>query len=90
MLKDFVIIIIFAICFSLAQSLETGRNFEYLSILLPVGELTISVGIGYLMGKALALILSLGMHANFKAGAILVLGYFAYYINGINYMPVPF
>lgn len=82
-LKDFIVIILFAVCFSIAQSLESGRDFEYLSVLVPIFELGISFGIGYLMGKILEFILGLGFHSHVKAGLIVLIGYSAYYLNGL-------
>ncbi|MFY0626506.1 MAG: cation:proton antiporter [Reichenbachiella sp.] len=82
-LKDFIVIILFAVCFSLAQSLESGKDIEYLSVLIPIGELIISFGIGYLIGKMLEVILSFAIPSPYKAGLIVLLGYSAYYLNGI-------
>lgn len=80
-LKDFIVIILFAMCFALSISLVSGNEFKYISVLLPVLEMLISVGIGYLLGLLLNLILALRIKSESKAILIVMLGYSVYFIN---------
>jgi len=82
-LKDFIVIIIFSICFSLAKSLESGNDFEYWSIIIPIVEMLVSVGIGYLLGKLLALVLKLKIRSAIKSIIIVSLGYSVYFCNQV-------
>lgn len=80
-LKDFMVIILFALCFALSISLVSGNEFKYLSILIPVIEIAISAAFGYLLGKLLHLILGWRIRSESKAGLIILLGYSVYFIN---------
>ncbi len=82
-LKDFLVIILFAVCFSMAKSLESGREFQYWSVLVPIFELAISFGVGYLLGKLLQFVLGLSIKTNQKAVLIVALGYLVYYFNHV-------
>lgn len=79
--KDFAVIILFSVCFSFAKSLESGAEFDYLSILLPVVEIGLSFLIGYILGRLLELMLGLKIRGKYKAGIILLLGYGVYWFN---------
>ncbi|MGL1888223.1 MAG: cation:proton antiporter [Reichenbachiella sp.] len=82
-LTDFIVIIIFAICFSMAKSLDSGRELEWLSIVIPVGEMALSVGIGYLLGRLLELLLGLKIRQEIKSILVVSLGYSIYFINQV-------
>ena len=80
-LKDFMVIILFAGCFSLAKSLESGREFQYWSVVVPILELGLSFGLGYFLGKLLQFVLSFSIKGGYKAILIVGLGYLVYYLN---------
>ncbi|MEO9966144.1 MAG: cation:proton antiporter [Reichenbachiella sp.] len=90
-LKDFVVIILFALCFALSISLVSGNEFKYISVVLPVLEISISAGIGYLLGRLLNLVLALRIMSEAKAFLIVTLGYSVYFANhlmqDINLIP---
>lgn len=80
-LKDFIVIILFAMCFALSISLVSGNEFKYISILLPLVEMFVSAGIGYLLGLLLHVVLALRVKSESKAVIIVILGYSVYFIN---------
>lgn len=84
-LKDFMVIILFALCFALSISLVSGNEFKYLSILIPVLEIAISAGAGYLLGLMLNMLLGWRIKSESKAALIILLGYSVYFVNHIIY-----
>lgn len=79
--KDFLVILLFAICFSVAETLVSGEPFTIVFILILLGELFVSFALGYLLGKVLTLILSWRIHTYVKAVLILAIGYSVYLLN---------
>lgn len=77
-LKDFLVIVLFAICMSLANVLVRGTdlNFWFLGLLLL--ELLSSFVLGYALGRLLILILSFNIHKYAKTAYILGFGYSIY------------
>ena len=80
-LKDFMVIILFALCFALSISLVSGKEFKYLSILVPVVEIVISAGVGYILGHLLHILLGWRIKSESKAAFIILLGYSVYFLN---------
>lgn len=80
-LKDFIVIVLFAMCFAMSISLVSGNEFKYISVLLPVLEMLISAGIGYLLGRVLDAFLGLGFKSDSKAVVIVLLGWGVYFLN---------
>jgi len=81
MLKDVLVIILFAVCFSIASPLITGISFNLNLIILLLFELLLSFAIGYALGKVLGFILSLRTRWFVKAGMILLTGYSIYVLS---------
>ncbi|MEL7147899.1 MAG: cation:proton antiporter, partial [Bacteroidota bacterium] len=77
-LKDFLVIILFAIMLSVAKTLIAGEEFSFLSILLILLELALSFGLGYVYGRVLKLVLSWKIHTLSKTIFIIAVGYSAY------------
>lgn len=77
-LKDFLVIILFAICFSVAKTLVKGDNFDIISILLILLGLGVGAFIGYALGKFLELTLSFRIHQYSKTAFIILSGYLIY------------
>ncbi|MEQ6121486.1 cation:proton antiporter [Reichenbachiella sp. MALMAid0571] len=77
-LKDFIVIVLFAVCLSLAKTMTVGEAFNILSIVFLIGEIFISLLIGRLLGHFLKLALSLKIKVRVKAGIIILLGYSIY------------
>lgn len=81
-LKDFLVIILFSVCLSVAQTLIAGSHFDFVSILLLLGELISSFLIGFFVfGYLLKLPLQLKINRRVKAVLIVVIGYSAYYLS---------
>jgi Trk K+ transport system NAD-binding subunit/mannitol/fructose-specific phosphotransferase system IIA component (Ntr-type)/Kef-type K+ transport system membrane component KefB len=74
-LMDVVVIALFGINSSIADTLLTGLPFNITFILLLVGELVMSLIAGLAVGKGLKLILSTPFNKFAKATMILLLGY---------------
>jgi Trk K+ transport system NAD-binding subunit/Kef-type K+ transport system membrane component KefB len=80
-IKDFLVILLFAICFSISVTLVSGEPFTVWFLLILLGELIVSFGLGYVVGRLLAVILSIRMAEYAKAVLILALGYGVYALN---------
>ena len=76
--KDVLVIILFAVCFAVSDALVTGVQFDIRFLLILLFELALSFGIGILLGKLLQFILSFRLYYPIKTGAIVVSGYSAY------------
>jgi Trk K+ transport system NAD-binding subunit/Kef-type K+ transport system membrane component KefB len=77
-LKDFLVIILFAICFNVADALITGKDFGFSFIAILLLELALSFGLGLLIGRILRFILSRYIHKYSKTLLILGTGYATY------------
>jgi Trk K+ transport system NAD-binding subunit/Kef-type K+ transport system membrane component KefB len=83
-IKDVLVIILFAVCLSLTVSIVSESNFNFTNIFILLLELALALAIGYLLGKLISLILSIQMRIFLKTLLILSLGYgifvFAHYL----------
>lgn len=79
--KDFLVIILFAICFSVSITLVNGDPFDLSFLLILIGELAASFGLGWVVGKLLTFMLSRHMHQYLKAAFLLAIGYSVYLLN---------
>ncbi|MFT7148772.1 MAG: Kef-type K+ transport system membrane component KefB, partial [Nonlabens sp.] len=77
-IKDFLVIILFAICLSIATSLVNGNPFDLQFLLILLAELTASFVLGYLVGRILILVLKFRANAYLKMALILGVGYSVY------------
>lgn len=77
-LKDFLVIILFTICFNIADALITGQDFGLSFILVLLANLISSFIIGALVGWTLHSILSKHLHKYSKTLLILTVGYSTY------------
>ncbi len=80
-LKDFLVIVLFALNLSIAVTLVKGGTLSFAFVLVLVGELLLSFGIGYLLFQILKLILQLRIHRYAKAIYILAVGYGVYLLS---------
>ena len=74
-IKDVLVIILFAICVSIARNLVIDQPFHAKEMGILLFELLASFGIGYLLGKLIHFVLSLGIGSQIKLFIILLLGY---------------
>ena len=78
--KDFLVIILFSICLSVAQVLISGEAFNFIKIPILLGELTISFFVGvYVFGRLLRILLSTRLRRLFKKICVLLIGYVIYF-----------
>ena len=76
--KDVLVIILFSVCFSIAQSFFSEENFEAILFIDLLIELALASIIGYMLGKWIHLILSIKLNTTFKTIIILFSGYIIY------------
>ncbi len=76
--KDVLVIILFAISLSIANAFFHGEKIGVIFLLFLLSELITSFAIGYLLGKTLQLVFNDKINNNFKAAFILIIGYGAY------------
>lgn len=79
--KDVLVIILFAICFTLSKTLLAGEDFSLSSILILLGELLISFGLGWVLGKFLTFFYKFKINKYLKAAITLIVGYGVYALN---------
>ncbi len=76
--KDVLVIILFAICFSIAKAVINGEELGFTFLLFLAIELVLSFGLGVLLGKILQIPLSLKINGHVKAIIITLLGFGVY------------
>ena len=94
MLMDVVVIVLFGINSSVADALLTSLPFNLGFVILLVFELTASVGMGYLLYRALQFVLSTSVHQYLKTALVLGLGYgvflFSAFLRETTHRELPF
>ncbi|NOZ46101.1 MAG: potassium transporter TrkA [Chlorobi bacterium] len=87
-IKDVLVIILFALCFSFAASLINGNNINIYLLIFLIFGLFLSFIIGYIQGRIFSLLLSLKIQTILKTIIILAFGYSIYilshYVNHIS------
>jgi len=87
-LKDFIVIVVFTICLSFAQSIISGIDINLIGVLIILAELFLSLALGLLIGKILALIYSFRIHTLSKSILVILSGYgvyaFSHYVRGFG------
>lgn len=73
--KDVLVIILYAICISISRNLILEQPFDLSVITLLVVELALSIGLGIVLWKLIDLVLSLPINFYVKAGLLLLMGY---------------
>ncbi len=93
-IKDVLVILLFAICLSIANTLVKGIEFSSMFILELFVELVSTFIIGVLLSYLLKVVLSLKLYSWFKISIILLLGYIIYpsahYIHQLSELYLPF
>ena len=77
-LKDVLVIILFAISFSVAKALVNGEDMGILFLVVLLIELIISFVLGYLVGKILEIPFILNINSKIKGLIIILIGYSVY------------
>lgn len=93
-IKDVLVIILFAAMFSLAGNLIKGDRFNFVLFLILALELILAIAGGYLLGKTMEVLLSTHLNTRFKAIIILLFGYSVYffsaYVKNQSHFYLPF
>jgi Kef-type K+ transport system membrane component KefB/Trk K+ transport system NAD-binding subunit len=93
-IKDVLVILLFAICLSVANNLVKGIALDYFFLIEIVIELSITFLIGIMLSKILALMFSFKLHQNIKIILLLGLGYLIYplshFIHHLSEIYLPF
>ncbi len=82
--KDILVIILFSICLSLSLSLIQGVNLEWMLLVKIIGELILSFGLGWLVGKLLVGVLKTTLSERIKTIIILGIGFGVF--QGLHFM----
>lgn len=82
MIMDVVVIALFAVNSSIAAVLITGQGFDLIFVLLLAVGLALSLGLGWLLGRGLQMVLARRIHRSVKTGMILSLGYGVFALSG--------
>ncbi|MGM0475376.1 MAG: cation:proton antiporter, partial [Bacteroidota bacterium] len=80
--KDFLVIILFAVIFTLSRSLIRDTDFRLYYILQVIAELVAAFGLGFLVGYLLRLILSIKGAGTLKKVLVLTAGFMIYLFTG--------
>lgn len=78
---DVVVITLFSISVSIAGTVLVGKAFDMGFLLIVLSELSLSIGMGCVLGKLIALVLVRKIHKNFKTFIILALGIGMFYLS---------
>jgi Trk K+ transport system NAD-binding subunit/Kef-type K+ transport system membrane component KefB len=82
LVKDVLIVVLFAFSTSVASTLLTGHNFDIGFIILVALEILASIGFGILVAQLMALILRNHWEDRVKIPLILLVGYLVFAISG--------
>jgi len=75
---DVLVIILFAICFSIAKAFINNEEIGILFIIILLFELILSFGIGVFTGNVLKLLFSIKINDKLKSALIILIGYLIY------------
>ncbi|MFB6340367.1 cation:proton antiporter [Saccharicrinis sp. FJH62] len=93
-IKDVLVILIFAICFSVANTLVEGVGFSYFLMVELFVELLATFGMGVLLAKVMGFLFSLKLHQYIKIAILLGFGYLTFplsrYIHHLSQLYLPF
>ena len=82
LVKDVLIVVLFAFSTSVAATLLTGQRFDLGFILLVGFEILASIGLGIMVGKVIVLALRTRLQEWIKIPIILFLGYLVFFFSG--------
>ena len=80
-IKDVLVIILFAIVFSIVKAVIKGEDLNLTFLVILFFQLAFSFALGYVFGKILELILKTNLSFGFKAALIILTGYSIYLLN---------
>ncbi len=74
-LIDILVIVLFSICLSLSMSMIQGLELEWMLLVKIIGELVLSLGLGWLIGKLLVGVMKTTMSERIKTIFVLGIGF---------------
>lgn len=77
-IKDVLVIILFAVVFSVSKTLINGHEINLSFLIILILELAISFGLGYLVGKILEIPFQLFFNSDIKKISVILIGYSIY------------
>ncbi len=78
-IKDVLVILLFAICFSVARTFVSGKELDLTVLLLLLVELAAALGVGFVLFKAIQLAFTVKIPAFAKGLIVLAMGYGVFY-----------
>ena len=78
--KDVLVIIMFTICFAIADALISGIAIDFILIVILIGELLFSFFLGWVLGKLMNFVLGLNLGTGLKAFVLISLGYLSFFL----------
>jgi len=78
LVKDVIVVVLFALSTSVASTLLTGQAFDIVFIFLVTSEIVASILLGLVIGRFLVVILSTHLDERIKITLILLLGYLVF------------
>lgn len=78
-IKDVLVILLFAICFSVARTFVSGKELDLTVLLLLLVELAAALGVGFVLFKAIQLAFIVKIPAFAKGLIVLAMGYGVFY-----------
>ena len=82
LVKDVLIVVLFAMSTSIAATLLTDASFDAAFILLVIFEVLASIGLGILVGRAMGLVLRTHWEDWLKIPLLLIIGYLVFFLAG--------
>ncbi len=75
---DVLVVVLFAIILSLATSLLSGTSFEWMTIVQVILEISVAIGLGFLLGRFLNFVLKQNISRPVKTAIVLLSGLSVY------------
>ncbi len=80
-LKDFLVIILFGVTMSVAETLIIGKEFDLMAIIIILVELSLSFSLGFLFYYIIRFLLSLHLEHKYKIFLVLLTGFLIYQLS---------
>ena len=80
-LKDFIVIIMFAVIMSISTAISNGEAINFLQILIVILEVAASFGFGFVLARMLRFVMVIRLSPKWKAALVLLSGYSFYILN---------
>ncbi len=78
LVKDVIVVVLFALSTSIASTLLTGQDFDAIFIILVASEIVGSILLGLVIGRLLVLVLKTHLNERLKITLILIFGYMVF------------